>query len=100
MCRCIPGSLLTFRQLRQTREHSGDQGVPLLPIMTARNDVKFVGKPLLIQQRSEPAIHGQETLLISAGQEQIRRLCGLRRPCDKERIAAISRLAAEGPNSE
>jgi len=65
-------SVARFHVLGETLKQRGKPRVPLVPVMTTLNCVKFVPEMTLGEERSEFTIDRQQALLFSAGQKEVR----------------------------
>src|SRR3954469_20797897 len=75
-----PGGVQRFRATRssgrremfpQGRESGGQLRVPLVPIVPRRHCLEFMGDAARLQQRGEFTVRGQQSLLLTAGQEEV-----------------------------
>ena len=67
-------------------EHTVEPRIPLIPVMPAWNDVKFVREVPLLENVREMAIRRQQPFLVAAGEKKVRHLRRINRPGQHKRI--------------
>src|SRR5207302_2679715 len=73
--------------IEQAGEHAVEPRIPLLPFVSARNDVKFVREVPLPENLGEIAIGRKQPFLVAAGEKKVGHLRRINRPGQHKRIA-------------
>jgi hypothetical protein len=89
------GLVFTY-MLREAGEKRGQVTVPLVPVMAAGSDVKFIMKMPRLQHGGKLLVCRQKTFLLATGKKKIRNLFWISRAHKNIRIALAAALAFPG----
>src|SRR5215831_8805670 len=82
--------------LRQTLKQNREPAIPLVPIVTRRNSVKFELKMSLREQSGKFAISRQKPFSFAASQEEKRCFVRIRGSSENKRVVFLPRVATCG----